>query len=148
MKSLHSTAILKKFEFLRPFSRPLRKLKKSCFALDLNWKQSLFTTTSNVLPFKFKYWQQKLIPWNLVNLSHLYQRSYYQHFFHMYPKVQSFQFIKRLNFWVTYEKKGRSSYKSSSFKNVKYLATVFTVLWKIQFVLIKNLSSIVQQNRA
>ena len=30
MKSLHSTAITKKNEFLRPFSRPLRKLKKSC----------------------------------------------------------------------------------------------------------------------
>ena len=28
MESLHSTAILKKFEFLRPFSRSLRKLKK------------------------------------------------------------------------------------------------------------------------
>ena len=41
MKSLHSTAILKKFEFLQPFSRPLRKLKKSCFALELNWKQKV-----------------------------------------------------------------------------------------------------------
>ena len=47
-----------------------------CFRTELKTK-SLFTTTSNVLPFKFKYWQQKfcrlkLIPWNLVNLSHLY----------------------------------------------------------------------------
>ena len=39
--------------------------------------KSLFTTTSNVLPFNFKCWIAfccivKLIPWNLVNLSHLY----------------------------------------------------------------------------
>ena len=31
MELLHSTATLKKFEFLLPFSWPLRKLKKSCF---------------------------------------------------------------------------------------------------------------------
>ena len=79
MESLPSIAILKKFEFLCPFSRPLSKLKKKimfCFRTELNTK-SLFTTTSNVLPFKFKCWQQKfcrvkLIPWNLVNLSHIY----------------------------------------------------------------------------
>ena len=41
MESLHSTAILKKFEFLFPFSWPLRKLKKSSFALELNTKNCL-----------------------------------------------------------------------------------------------------------
>ena len=34
MESLNSTATSKKFEFLCPFSRPLRNLKKSCFALN------------------------------------------------------------------------------------------------------------------
>ena len=47
-----------KDEFLRQFSKALRKLKKPCFALaqfyiELKVK-SLFTQTSNVLPFKFK----------------------------------------------------------------------------------------------
>jgi hypothetical protein len=41
MKSPHSTAILKKFEFLRRFTWPLRKIKKSCFALELNRKQKV-----------------------------------------------------------------------------------------------------------
>ena len=44
-----------------------------CFRTELKTK-NLFTPTSNVLPFKFNYWQQKfcrvkLIQWNLVNLS-------------------------------------------------------------------------------
>ena len=34
MESLRNTASLKKFEFLRQLSKALRKLKKSCFALD------------------------------------------------------------------------------------------------------------------
>ena len=79
-KSLHSRAILKKFEFLRPFIRPLHseKTKKImfCFRTELKIK-SLFTTTSNVLPFKFKCWLQNncRVKWfpetYLVSLSHL-----------------------------------------------------------------------------
>ena len=34
MESHSNTASLKKFEFLRQLSKALRKLKKSCFALD------------------------------------------------------------------------------------------------------------------
>ena len=52
MESLHSIAILKKFEFLCQFSRPLKKIM-FCFRTEVNTK-SLFTTTSNVWPFKFK----------------------------------------------------------------------------------------------
>jgi hypothetical protein len=49
---------VKKFEFLRPFSKATEKTEKSCFALDqlyieLKMKR-LFTTTSNVLPVKIK----------------------------------------------------------------------------------------------
>ena len=58
MGLLRNTASLKKFEFLRRFSKALRKLKKICFALDQLYielkMKSLFTTTNNVLPFKFK----------------------------------------------------------------------------------------------
>jgi hypothetical protein len=58
MESLRNTASLKKFEFLRPFSKALRKLKKTCFALDQLYielkTKSLFTSTSHVLLFKFK----------------------------------------------------------------------------------------------
>ena len=51
MESLRNTASLKKFEFLCPFNKALRKLKKSCFAsnqpyIELKTKSS-FTTTSN-----------------------------------------------------------------------------------------------------
>jgi hypothetical protein len=60
MLHVHNTAgSLKKFEFLHPFSKATEKTeKKSCFALDQLYielkAKSLFTTTSNVLPFKFK----------------------------------------------------------------------------------------------
>ena len=51
---------VKKFEFLRPFSKATEKTeKKSCFALDKLYielkMKSLFTITSNILPFKFKW---------------------------------------------------------------------------------------------
>ena len=49
------------FEFLRPFRKALKKLKETCFALDQLYIElkikSLFTTTSNFLPFKFECWQ-------------------------------------------------------------------------------------------
>ena len=77
------TSLYSSFEEIRIFT-PTQKVDEKteqimfCFRTELNTK-SLFTTTSNVLPFKFKHWQQKfcrvkLIPWNLVNLSHLYSR--------------------------------------------------------------------------
>ena len=57
-----------------------KKKNHVCFRTKLKTK-SLFTITSNVLPFKFKHWQQKicrvkLISWNIVNLSHLQSQSY------------------------------------------------------------------------
>ena len=59
--SLRNTASLKKFEFLCPFSKALRKLTKSHFALDQLYielkTKSLFSSASkcsNVLPFKYK----------------------------------------------------------------------------------------------
>jgi hypothetical protein len=75
MESLSHTAILKKFGFLCPFIK-----KKTCFALDQLYielkTKSLFTTTSNVLPFKFKcftaiYRLSELIARNLVILCHI-----------------------------------------------------------------------------
>ena len=53
MKSLPFTAILKKFEILRPFSRPLRKLKKSCFALE-NWTEHKKSVCDNHQCFAFQ----------------------------------------------------------------------------------------------
>ena len=62
MKLLCNTTSSKKFDFLHHISKALRKLKKSCFALDHLYielkTKSLFTTTSNDLPFKFKCWLQ------------------------------------------------------------------------------------------
>ena len=55
MESLRNTASLKKFEFLRQFSKTLRKLD-----YVLLW---ILSTNTGL-------WQS--IPWNLVNLSHLY----------------------------------------------------------------------------
>ena len=57
MKGLASrSGSVKKFEFLHPFSKVTEKT--SCFALDQLYielkMKSLFKTTSNVLPFKFK----------------------------------------------------------------------------------------------
>jgi hypothetical protein len=47
MESLWDTAILKKFEFLRQFSKKQNMIKKN---YQLN-KKKLLTKTSNVLPF-------------------------------------------------------------------------------------------------
>ena len=63
------------------FEPILRQLKKTCFALEQLYMElkvkSLFETISNVLPFNFKFLTAiccivKLIPWNVVNPSHLY----------------------------------------------------------------------------
>ena len=47
-----------KCEFLCPFNKATEKTEKTCFALDQFYiklkTKSLFTSTSNVLPFKFK----------------------------------------------------------------------------------------------
>ena len=56
---LSRSGSVNKLEFLRPFSKATEKTeKKSCFALDQLYielkTKSLFTTTSNDLPFKFK----------------------------------------------------------------------------------------------
>ena len=49
-------------------ARPLRKLKKSCFALDQLYielkAKSLFTTTSNVFSFKIQCWQLLAGSWH------------------------------------------------------------------------------------
>ena len=61
MELLPNTAILKKFEFLHPFSKALRKQKqkKTCFALDHLYielkKKSLFTMTSNVFAIQIQF---------------------------------------------------------------------------------------------
>ena len=95
MESLHNTASLKKFEFLRQFRKALRKLDHVLlWILSTNtglWQCRVkkILMTSNVLllhtlplarPTQAKVQMLttsscivKSIPWNLVNLSHLYQ---------------------------------------------------------------------------
>ena len=116
MESLPSWAILKIFEFLHPFSRPLRKLKKLCFA-ELNTK-SLFTTISNVLPSKFKCWPQKfcrvkLIPWNLVK-SHLYVLLPGN--FHFYNKVNAIGQWENHNYLLVFAHTVKHIYSCQKFQ--------------------------------
>ena len=75
MESFHHTAILKKFDFLRQFSKKQNMIKKN---YQLNRTKKFVDKAQQC--FAFFTHQAKiqiccrlmLIPWNVVNLSHLY----------------------------------------------------------------------------
>ena len=56
MEGLESrSGSVKEFEFLRPFIKATEKTEKNTYQLDIKLRaKHLFTTTSNVLPLKFK----------------------------------------------------------------------------------------------
>ena len=99
-----------KCEFLRPFSIVILFFR-SCFALDqLDWKQkSLLTMPSNdlLLHIKQKFSMVKLIPWNLVDLSHLYYYHIWTESFYLHWKDMMSTFVEVIRREMMNEKKER-----------------------------------------
>ena len=91
MESLRHRAILKKFEFLRQFSKKQNMIKKN---YQLNWKvcwqsPAMFCLFTHQAKIQICC-RGKLIPWNVVNLSHLYIQLHF-------PIYQEYCFRKYLN---------------------------------------------------
>ena len=91
-----------------------------CFGSALYWteKNLLFTTTSNVLPSKFKCWPQKfcrvkLIPWNLVK-SHLYVLLPGN--FHFYNKVNAIGQWENHNYLLVFAHTVKHIYSCQKFQ--------------------------------
>ena len=78
MELLCPTAIFKKFEFLRQFSKKQSMIKKNYL---LRWTEKFVDKARQCFAFLhikpiIIYSRVKLIPWNVVNLSHLYLLIY------------------------------------------------------------------------